>query len=377
MWENCDGKTRVDSSTVAPSKGVSVVTSTDQHQLPTAREIRQTTRVGSSSTPRQPTSSPPKRASPILWRVFAANALVFALAFALLALSPITIHARIRLVELMLLLAGLAVMLVADLLLLRQLLRPLQRLTQVMRTIDLLRPGQRARGFERASRETQALASAFNEMLMRLEDERRESSTQVLAAQEAERLRIARELHDEVGQTLTAVALRADHAAEQGSGTSELGDLVRDALEEVRRISRELRPEALDDLGLLNALIALCSRISEQTGLQLHRQLKGPLPDLPADVVLAIYRIAQEALTNVMRHSEASSVEVSLIYGHGSLTLSVKDDGRGLPERVSEAGGLSGMRERAMLIGAELRICSAPGQGVEVVVRLPIEDERT
>ena len=111
------------------------------------------------------------------------------------------------------LLVGLVVMLLVDLLLLRQALSPLGRLSRVMQTIDLLRPGQRAVGFERSSSEVLALAEAFNEMLERLEDERRESSGRALAAQEGERLRIARELHDEIGQTLTAVALRAEHAS--------------------------------------------------------------------------------------------------------------------------------------------------------------------
>ena len=156
------------------------------------------------------------RPIPMLWRVFAANAAVFAIAFAALALSPVTISSPIRLVELVILLVGLAVMLLVDLLLLRQVLAPIHRLVRTMEGIDRLHPGQRAVGFDRASTETVALAQAFNEMLDRLETERRESSARVLAAQEAERLRIARELHDEIGQTLTAVALRAEHAAGQG-----------------------------------------------------------------------------------------------------------------------------------------------------------------
>src|SRR5438874_6469154 len=118
-------------------------------------------------------------------------------------------------------------MLLVDLLLLRQALSPLGRLSRVMQTIDLLRPGQRAVGFERSSREVLSLAEAFNEMLERLEHERRESSARVLAAQEAERLRIARELHDEIGQTLTAVALRAEYAAGRvGDERADLAELA-------------------------------------------------------------------------------------------------------------------------------------------------------
>jgi two-component system sensor histidine kinase UhpB len=320
-----------------------------------------------------------RRPLPMLWRVFAANAAVFTLAFALLALAPVTIHASIRLDELVLLLVGLLVMLLVDLLLLRQALTPLARLANVMGSVDLVRPGQRAAGFERSSSEVLALAQAFNEMLERLETERRESSGRVLAAQEAERLRIARELHDEVGQTLTAVALRAEHAsaraAEDRAQLAELASIVQDSLEDVRRISRELRPEALDDLGLVNALIALCARAGEQSGIRVRRRLETPAAELPREVELAIYRVAQEALTNAMRHANASEVAVSLAQENGDVVLRVKDDGHGLPEQVTEGGGLAGMRERAMLIGGELTLASSPG-GVEVTLRLASDAAR-
>lgn len=312
----------------------------------------------------------------MLWRVFAANAAVFALAFALLALAPVTIHASIRLEELVLLLGGLMVLLVVDLLLLRPALSPLGRLARVMHEVDLLRPGQRAVGFERSSSEVLGLAQAFNEMLARLEAERRESSGRVLAAQEAERLRIARELHDELGQTLTAIALRAEHMAQrQGSEHpefTEMASVVQQSLADVRRISLELRPGALEELGLLNAMISLCTRLSEQTGLRIQRDLQGPLPEVAADVELAVYRIAQEALTNAVRHAHASEVKVSLLCADGGLLLSVADNGDGLPVDVTAGGGLTGMRERAMLIGGALDIESIRGEGVEVKLRLPL-----
>jgi two-component system sensor histidine kinase UhpB len=315
----------------------------------------------------------------MLWRVFMANAAVFALAFALLALAPVTLHASIRLEELVLLLAGLVVMLVLDLLLVRQALGPLDRLVRVMRQVNLLRPGQRAVGFERSSSEVLALALAFNEMLGRLESERRESSGRVLAAQEAERLRIARELHDELGQTLTAVALRAEQTAQREASErpefAEIAELVQLGLADVRRISRELRPAALEELGLINAMISLCARVSEQTGIRIRREFEGPIPDLPPDVELAVYRIAQEALTNAVRHSNASEVAVSLRSSSGELLLSVKDNGEGLPAQVTAGGGLTGMRERAMLIDAALDVESSPGAGVEVRLRLALNGE--
>jgi two-component system sensor histidine kinase UhpB len=270
-------------------------------------------------------------------------------------------------------------MLVLDLLLVRQALGPLDRLVRVMRQVNLLRPGQRAVGFERSSTEVLALAEAFNEMLDRLESERRESSGRVLAAQEAERLRIARELHDELGQTLTAVALRAEHMAHREGANhpefAEIAELVQLGLADVRRISRELRPGALEELGLINAMISLCARVSEQTGMRIRREFEGPIPDLPPDVELAVYRIAQEALTNAVRHSHASEVAISLRWSGGELVLSVKDNGEGLPEQVTAGGGLTGMRERAMLIGGALDIESTPAAGVEVTLRLALSGE--
>jgi two-component system sensor histidine kinase UhpB len=316
----------------------------------------------------------------MLWRVFTANAAVFALAFALLAVASVTIHASVRLDEFVVLLVGLLVMLLVDLLLLRQALTPLARLARVMGAVDLLRPGQRATGFEHSSREVVGLAEAFNQMLERLEHERRENSTRVLAAQEAERLRIARELHDEVGQTLTAVALRAEHAATHaGDRRGDLDDLagiVQHSLEDVRRIARELRPEALDDLGLRGALIALCSRVSGQTGMRVDRQLETSLPTLSQDDELAIYRIAQEALTNAVRHSQAGEVALKLARDDGQLVLGIRDDGQGLPGDLDEGSGLSGMRERAMLIGADLDVKSRAGRGVAVTLRVPVDGER-
>ena len=317
----------------------------------------------------------------MLWRVFAANAAVFALAFALLALAPIELHAPLRIEELVLLLVGLVAMLLVDLLLVRQALSPLRRLARVMGTVDLLRPGRRAVGFERSSTEVLALANAFNEMLERLEDERHDSSARVLAAQENERLRIARELHDEIGQTLTAVALRAEHTAQRSGPDhpefAELAEIVQHSLADVRRISLELRPGALDELGLINALISLCARVDAQSPLRVHRDLQGPLPELSPEVELAIYRIAQEALTNAMRHSDASEVDVSLRCSGDALRLAVKDNGRGLPEPIRDGGGLTGMRERAMLIGADLELESAlgPNGGVTVSVRVPFNRE--
>jgi two-component system sensor histidine kinase UhpB len=311
----------------------------------------------------------------LLWRVFGANAVVFVAAFATLAWAPVTVHRVATPGELLVLSVGLLLMLVVDLLLLRRAFGPLRRPAAALRTLDPAQPSSRAVLIRRSGGETLAVAAAVNAMLDRLEKERRESGRRVLAAQERERSRIARELHDEVGQTLTAIALRAERAAtDLGSQTQALTEVAETALrglEDVRRIGRELRPEALDDLGLVNALITLCTRVDRQQGLRVNRDLEWQLPELSPEVELVIYRTAQEALTNALRHSRASEVAVSLRRELSEVVLTVSDDGRGLPERVDESG-LRGMRERAAMIEAHLQIAPAAPGGTQIVLRIPV-----
>jgi two-component system sensor histidine kinase UhpB len=322
-----------------------------------------------------------ERGRPLLWLVFTANCVVFLVALLLLAFSPITVDAPIEIDQFALLLAGFVVLVALNLVMLRRLLSPLAHLTQVMTSVDPDRPGRRLSGVHPHSAEGQALAAAFNAMLDRLERARREAARTALAAQEAERLRVARELHDEIGQTLTAITLHAERAAEgdPASAPAELGrlaDAVRDSLDEVRRIARELRPEALDDLGLVNALIALCTRVNTQGGPVVRRDLQSALPPLSADVELVIYRIAQESITNALRHSDAGSVTVSLRAEDETLTLRVADDGRGMPSPLPDGtAGIAGMRERALLVGGRLSIDSSPGAGTDVELSIPVGDE--
>jgi two-component system sensor histidine kinase UhpB len=313
--------------------------------------------------------------------VFLANCLVFLVALLLLALSPITIDAPIELDQFALLLAGFGVLVLLNLVILRRVLSPLIQLTAAMSSVDPDRPGRRLSGVHPRSTEGQALAATFNAMLDRLERARHEAARAALAAQEAERLRVARELHDEIGQTLTAITLQAERAAEgdPASAPAEFGrvaDAVRDSLDEVRRIARELRPEALDDLGLVNALIALCTRVDAQGGPAVKRELQTTLPPLSGEVELVIYRIAQEGLTNAVRHSGARSVTVSLRADAETLTLRVADDGRGMPSELSQGtAGIVGMRERALLVGGRLSVTSGPGAGTEVELSIPVEEE--
>jgi two-component system sensor histidine kinase UhpB len=134
----------------------------------------------------------------------------------------------------------------------------------------------------------------------------------------------------------------------------------------VQRIVRELRPEALDDLGLGTALEVLGDRVSEQTGLPVASTLDPDLPELSPEQELVVYRVAQESLTNVVKHSDASQAEVRLARTATGTVLSVRDDGRGLDGRVHAGRGIRGMRERALLIGADLSVESRPEGGVEV-----------
>jgi two-component system sensor histidine kinase UhpB len=317
----------------------------------------------------------------LLWWLFLANGSVLVVALLLLTFSPIEIDAPIETGQFALLLVGFVALLGLNLILLRRVLSPLFRLTEVMSSVDPDRPGRRLSGINPLSSEGQALAEAFNAMLDRLESARREAARTALAAQEGERLRVAQELHDEIGQTLTAVTIQAERAADGDPALApealrRVVGAVRDSLDEVRRIARELRPEALDDLGLVNALIALCNRVDAQDGPRVRRELQGQLPPLAPHVELVVYRIAQEGLTNAMRHSEARSATVSLRADAERVTLCVADDGKGMPEQLPrDTSGIAGMRERALLVGGRLSIESRPEQGTEVRLTIPVDEE--
>lgn len=307
---------------------------------------------------------------PLLWRVFAINATLLAVATLLLALTPVTIHASIAVVEAVDLVVALVVMLTANLVLLRHTLAPLDRLVGRMRTVDLLRPGQRF--VASGGMEVEALVRTFNEMLERLETERQESGRRALRAQEGERLRIAQGLHDEVGQVLTGVLLQLD-----AGDVEETKQSVRQALEEVRRIARELRPEMLEQLGLVSALTELARKFADQSGIPVERRFADDLPQLSEEAEIAVYRVAQESLTNVARHAGASRVEVALQPGVDSVVLRVIDDGRGLPETATDVNGqtgLRGMRERALLVGGALAVKRSDKGGVEVRFEVPAGD---
>ncbi len=309
----------------------------------------------------------------LFWRVFWLNALVGAVATVLLMVGPWTVSAPIRLIEAVVLLAGLAAMLAVNAALLRWGLAPLDRLTRLMTTVDLLRPGQRLP--VTGSGEVAALIGTFNQMLGRLEAERGASSARALSAQEEERRRIARELHDEIGQSLTAVLLELKRLTDRApeplrEDLRYAQETTRHSLDEVRRIARRLRPDVLEDLGLVSALAALAGQFTAHTALRVHRDLRPGLPPLTPDTELVLYRIAQEALTNAARHSGATAVELSLAPADGGVLLRVDDNGEGTGD-VPEGAGIRGMRERALLVGGELTIGARPQGGTRVSLYVP------
>jgi two-component system sensor histidine kinase UhpB len=313
----------------------------------------------------------------LFWRVFLVNAALLIVAALVLALTPISVSAEIRLLQAIVLAAGVAIVLVANLLLLRPLFAPLERLTRRMEDLDVLRairplpvtsPG-----------EIGALERTFNRMIARLEAERRQAGTRALRAREEERQRIARGLHDEVGQTMTGVLFLlkqlGQHASpEQRATLAEAQQAVRTNLDEVRRIAQELRPEALDHLGLASAVSNLSRAFARRTGIAVDRRIGSQLGQIDPNVELVLYRVAQESLTNVARHSDADQVLLGLSRNGNSVVLQIVDDGQGFGSDHLEGGGLRGIRENALIVGGALAIKASATGGVEVRLEVPVRN---
>jgi two-component system sensor histidine kinase UhpB len=260
---------------------------------------------------------------------------------------------------------------------LRRRFEPLERLISTMERVDLSEPGVRAAVAQADSEEVLRLHQAFNRMLGRLEEERRHSSDAVLRAQEAERARLARDLHDEANQSLTGVLLRLraiehDAPASLRSDLRETADAAAHAMDELLSLARELRPAALDDHGLEAALRTRVSGFTQQTGVAATLDVTVDLGDLGADKQLVIYRVVQEALNNVTRHAEAHEVRVEVTSHGAGPILRVTDDGGGFDTNKPAGGGLgiTGMRERARLAGGRLSIRSTAGRGTVVELSL-------
>ncbi len=253
---------------------------------------------------------------------------------------------------------------------------PLERLADEMERADLSLPGANVTASTDRStpEEVQRLEGAFRRMLDRLDAERRRTSSAALEAQEQERARVARDLHDEVNQSLTGLllrleALRGKAPPELAADLSETKALANQAMGELLALARQLRPTALDDLGLKAALASHVDGVGRQSEILTSFKSEGDFHSLSPDVQIVVYRVGQEAIANAVRHSGSKAIRVRLHRQGPRVELTVSDDGRGFSfEQASGGLGLAGMRERALLVGGELRVESRPELGTRVTL---------
>lgn len=291
-------------------------------------------------------------------RVVLVNSTILLLAVLVLIISPATVSFPIATEQGLVLVVGAAVIASGNAVLLRLNFRGLRAVLRRMETIDVLKPEEVLP--ETGGPEAKSLIVGYNRMLDRLQNERRTSARRTLSAVEGERRRIGRELHDEIGQRLTGTLLELQRLADDlpepfKSEVARVQEQQRATLDEVGDLAWQLRPALLDDLGLLSAVDALAETMGDST-VNVDTSLPESLPTLPADLELVIYRIAQEALTNSVRHSRATRITLAIEAGTDWLTLRVTDNGTGLPVPTSEGPGIRGMRERALLVGGHLHI---------------------
>jgi two-component system sensor histidine kinase UhpB len=288
---------------------------------------------------------------------------------------------------------GLALTGLLNALVLRAAFSPLSRLQEVARRVHEGDLSVRAEPSPLADAEIAQIAGTLNQVLDEVqayEEQMRALSGRVIRAQEEERQRIARELHDDTGQVLTLLLIRLK-LLEPQAGTdalreqiTELRGLVSGAIDQVRQMALNLRPPSLDQLGLLPALRSLVTTYTTSTHIQVKLELPREPVTLSPERTIAVYRVAQEALTNIAKHSGARSVAMSLTREGDMLHLAIRDDGKGFDlstllhrgQRGANGGpgvGLFGMEERARLASGTLHLQSAPGRGTVIDLRLPAE----
>lgn len=317
----------------------------------------------------------------LLTQILSINALLIAATVLLAAIAvDLNLSWASQRREILVLALAILVTLLANAFLLRRRLAPLDQLAETMERIDLTAPGMRADPATAPTADVARLTAAFNRMLGRLEDERRNAGRAVVRAQEQERRLIAQDLHDEVNQALTAILLRLEATSQAAPPElrhelDETKRLAQRAMLELLRLGRELRPSALDDHGLVPALRSQVHEFAERTHIKTDFQRRGQIPRLSAEQQLVIYRVTQESLTNIAKHASAKQVDVELSFV-GRPVLRIRDDGVGLPAEHSgglerNGGlGLSGMRERALLAGGRLTVHSRPGRGTTITLML-------
>lgn len=348
--------------------------------------------VGLPSGPTLPLSRRLSRV-PILYKVLIANAAI--VVFGAIAGTWTTIHlardshtASGSQLILVFACVGLLLSVAANYFVLRAAFRPL---TNLERVANAVRDGDVSRRVERTrftDPQLARLSDTFNDTLDELAKDReqlRALATQVIRAQEDERKRIARELHDDTAQVLFAQLLRLTAMKSSPNDdlrvtAGELEDMTVEAIEGVRRLALELRPPSLDDLGLRESLGDLAERFGKQLGIPVHYQPRVGRDRLPAEIELVLYRVAQEAMTNVAKHSNASEASINLTRRGEIVTLTVTDNGQGFdPAVASEQDdrglglGLFGMEERVVLVGGALQIISRDGIGTAVIATIPLD----
>lgn len=316
----------------------------------------------------------------LITQVLAVNALIVtATVFAISIEAQLNRDPLVEGRRLLVLIVALLAMLLMNGWLMRRRFMPLEQLIDAMEHADL---GERERGARVALppaevEEVARLQAAYESMYDRLEAERNRTASAVLQAQEAERARVARDLHDEANQSLTGVLLRL--AATSQNAPEELRAELREtqevatrAMDELLRLSRELRPAALDDLGLTAALRTKTDDFARASGIACELVLPHDgLDHLGPDEQIVVYRVVQESLSNVAQHAGASTVSVTATRDGERTRVRISDNGRGFDADVQSDGhGLPGMRERGALAGGRVRIASAVGTGTDVDLRL-------
>lgn len=329
---------------------------------------------------------------PLLYKVLVANALIVAIGAVVgtvvtsSTLQPNEETRSVGLIVAFVVIGG-GLSIVVNFIVLRAAFQPLDRLAEVAEVIRTGDFSTRVRSALFSDPQLARLAESFNETLDELEQDRnqlRRLTSQVIHAQEEERKRIARELHDDTAQvlfaqllTITAMKSSGNPEVQKAAGTLEASTV--EAIEGVRRLALELRPPALDDLGLREALADLAQRYSEQSDIPVGYHWNGPRERLPAELELVLYRIAQEAMTNVAKHSNARHADITIDQLGRDMVLTIVDDGRGLnPQSVLQRDvrglglGVFGMAERTSLVGGNLKIKPASPSGVIVIATVPI-----
>ena len=320
-----------------------------------------------------------KKRESLSGQIVAANLLlVVAALFAAAAASSLDLNFNDQRLSFALLAMTVILALLLNILMLQRRFSPLDELIRKIEAVDPSDPASfEAPSDDEPVQEVERLAQAFANLLERIEAERRRAGRLQLRAQEEERKRVARDLHDEVNQALTAILLRLEaltHIAPPRlrDELAETKGLANQAMSELLQLARQLRPTALDDHGFVPAIEEQLRRFKAQYGIDTSLSTDGDLDHLGSDQQLVLYRVTQEALNNIARHAGANSVAVEIARTDGHVDLEVTDDGRGFDVGHEMRGlGLDGMAERARLVDGQFAIDAAPGRGTKLKLRVP------